>query len=205
MGSYTSDSQFAVLFTDVGNNGDLTLAVCQVTASAGITRTTPNLLITEYSSVSAAGTNASLNLAYQWGAFAVGSRHTNNGQMMLASVISDQITSVPRPVSLAIFETRARPTGVVQSNNQITITGTVTLTSASLKVGAVYYALTNGSLLQSSTPLGSNPVTTGYSSSTVYVSPRLQEYVEEGNIAVLLDSRVGVAVTTSSLLLLPVA
>ena len=214
MGSYSADGQFALLFTDVGNNGDLTLAVCQVTASSGISRSTPNLLITEYSALTLTSglptTELSLNQVYQWGAFAVGRNQSSNGQMLLASVTADQATSQPRPVIFSVLETKAKPIGVLQSNNQVILSGTVTIAGTttttstnSLKVGAVYYALTNGSLLQSSTPLGQYPLAPGYDTESVYVSPRLLEYVEEGNIAVTMDSRVGVAISSNSLLLLP--
>lgn len=130
--------------------------------------------------------------------------------MLIASVIADQITSVPRSVTFSILETKAKPVGVLQSSSQVILSGTVTIsdkstTSIPLKVGAVYYALTNGSLLQSSTPLGQYSLAPGYNTDSVYVSPRLLEYVEEGNIAVTMDSRVGVAISTTSLLLLPMA
>lgn len=204
--SYTTDGQFAVLFTDVGNSGDLTLAVCQVTASSGIARSTPNLLVTEYSSASAAGSTLPLNQEYQWASFAVGRRQSGNGQMLLASAETDAVSSTPHLVTFAVLESRPRPAGVLQSSNQVTLSGSVTVNGRTpLVPGAVYYALTNGSLLQSSTPLGQYPLAPGYTSASVYISPRLLEYVEVNGVAVTMDSRVGVATSTSSLLLLPVA
>jgi hypothetical protein len=104
----------------------------------------------------------------------------------MCSVRFDVLESLPSPVGVSL-------------NGKLAVSGVISDISGSLLPGTTYYTTTTGVLVPS-TYYGRTPLTTP-TQSVSYVSPRLLPYVETDDVIILEDARIGVALSSTSLIL----
>ena len=186
-------SEVAVMFSDVNNNGAFTAAVFRLTPSTELVRSSPNFVL------NTGFVNGDIESYSAWGSIAVGSHSQYGTQAAFVSAIqinSDTKCSVPAVADVSIMEILPKPVGVLASGSTLALSGAVTGYS-NLQVGKMYYATTGGSLVADSN---------GYYGSDGLLSNAASNafnfvYDAKQDVIVTMDSQVGLAVSSDTILL----
>lgn len=186
--------EFMVLFSDVSENGAMIAAMAQLTASGEIVRTSPDFLLNQG--------NAALNTISSWGSLASGIMTPLQSQTAMVTFLASSDCSVLATSSFNVIERFPAAVGIVASNKEVAIQGTVSSSSNNLVAGKKYYTTTKGNLVADDNYLGRGAgycpaVTTTTSSSNSVCTGYVYDAVLK--TMVTLESQVGLALTSSTL------
>ena len=185
--------EFMVLFSDLSENGAMTAATGQVSASGEISRASPDFLLNQG--------NSQLASVASWGAVAGGILTPLQSQTAILTFLATTDCSAMATSSFNILERLPGAVGIV-SANEVTVHGNVAYSANNLVPGKKYYTTTKGNLVADNNYAGRGA---GYCPASAYSSSPSGSgctgYVYDASTKAMisLDSQVGLAVSTNSL------
>lgn len=182
----SSNPGVAVMYADITNEAKWTLAMVEITSDYEIVRSSPHFVVNKGSTLGIDSDNYGLTFETVMSA-------ASSSRVGLFTTISSGDCNQFAISDLSLIEVKASARGIVtdasSTSAQVQLSGVVSGFSG-LVPGASYYSDTRGNLVMNSLPSGR---TSTYSS--------LYDYIETGSSMITLDSKVGVAISDTSLAL----